>query len=104
MNANDVVLETGEIDWGDVGNADIPAEIDFNISLEDSGIKVEGSGLSGGIAKGEEALTLLDSPSHRDQFLDEIFEVGLIYCKIFVQKRAKLICSFDSIVCSWKHF
>lgn len=50
-------------------------EIDYNISLEDSGIKVESSGLAGGVAKNDQALTILDSPSYRDQFLDELFEV-----------------------------
>lgn len=77
LNAGDVTLETGDIDWGDIETIE-PAEIDYNISLEDSGIKVEGSGLAGGVAKGDEALSLLDSPSHRDQFLDEIFEVKIL--------------------------
>lgn len=65
--------EGGDIDWGEdpgAGN-----EIDFNISLEDSGIKVEGSGLAGGVAKSDQALTILDSPSYREQFLDELLEV-----------------------------
>lgn len=71
-NANDVTLDGGEIDWG---GHDESNEIDFNISLQDSGITVEGSGLAGGIAKNGEALTVLDSPSYREQFLDELFEV-----------------------------
>lgn len=75
MNAGDITLETGDIDWG-VNEA--LADIDYNGTFEDSGIKVESSGLAGGVARGEEALTLLDSPSHRDQFLDEIFEVKAV--------------------------
>lgn len=62
-----------DIDWG----ADPVAvnEIDYSISLEDSGIKVEGGGLAGGVAKNDQALTILDAPSYREQFLDELFEV-----------------------------
>lgn len=71
---NDVQLEVGDINWGedDNGAAD---EINFDVSLEDSGIKVESSGLDGGVARNDEALTILDAPSYRDQFLDEIFEL-----------------------------
>lgn len=69
----EVTLETGDIDWGiDEANAD---EIDFDISLKDSGITVESSGMEGGVAKNGEALTVLDSPIYREQFLDELFEV-----------------------------
>lgn len=72
---NEVQLEAGEIDWGDDEGAANAQQIDFDISLEDSGIKVESSGFAGGVARNEEALSLLDSPSHRDQFLDELFEL-----------------------------
>lgn len=72
--SENVTLEAGgDIDWGEDQAA--VNEIDFNISLEDSGIKVESSGLAGGVAKNEQALTILDSPSYREQFLDELFEV-----------------------------
>lgn len=70
----DVTLETGDIDWGiDEANAD---EMNFDISLKDSGITVESSGMEGGVAKNNEALTVLDSPIYREQFLDELFEVN----------------------------
>lgn len=69
----DVTLQTGDIDWGiDESNAD---EINFDISLKDSAITVESSGMEGGVARNSEALTVLDSPIHREQFLDELFEV-----------------------------
>lgn len=69
-----VVLDAGgDINWGDEPVA--ADDIDFDISLEDSGIKVESSGLAGGVAKNDQALTILDSPSYREQFLDELFEV-----------------------------
>lgn len=69
-------LVAGDIDWG--GNVEVAtdgAEIDFNISLEESGIVVESDGMSGGVAKGEEAFKILDSPQYRENFLDELFEV-----------------------------
>ena len=72
LGADDITLESGDIDWGDGGGV---AEIDFSISLEDSGIKVEESGLAGGVAKCDQALSVLDSPTYRDQFLDELFEL-----------------------------
>lgn len=66
----------GDIDWGDIQvEAHPEAEIDFEISLEESGIVVEGAGMSGGVAKNDEAFTVLDSPKYRDQFLDELYEL-----------------------------
>lgn len=77
-NGDGVSLETGDIDWGvDEPNAD---EISFEISLKDSGITVESSGMEGGIARNHEALTVLDNPNYREQFLDELFEV-IFYIK-----------------------
>lgn len=73
-DASDVTLETGDIDWG---NDEVSADINFDISLKDSGITVESSGMEGGLAKNNEALTVLDNPSHREQFLDELFEVNI---------------------------
>lgn len=73
-----MTLESGDIDWGDDGNADSAADkIDFDISLKESGIEVQSSGLAGGIAKNEEALLILDSPQYRERFIDELFEVSL---------------------------
>lgn len=63
--------DDGAIDWGDVGEP----EVIVDVSLEESGIVVADSGLDGGVARGEEAFTVLDNPFHRDQFIDEIFEV-----------------------------
>lgn len=74
-----ITLETGDIDWGLEENSAAPAvssgEIDFNIPLEEYGIVVEGMGMDGGIAKGDQAYTILDSPSYRAKFLDEIYEL-----------------------------
>ncbi|XP_049770734.1 CDK5 regulatory subunit-associated protein 3 [Schistocerca cancellata] len=72
------VDETGGIDWGNIDTAetvDNSEEIDFNISLEESGIVVEATGLEGGVARGNEALTVLDNPRLRNQFIDEVMEL-----------------------------
>lgn len=75
IDFGDVSLEEGEIDWGDV-NLDqiVEGEIDYNISLE-SGIVVEADGNDGGVATGKEALTILDNPSTRNDFIDQLFEL-----------------------------
>ncbi|XP_043464206.1 CDK5 regulatory subunit-associated protein 3 [Leptopilina heterotoma] len=65
----------GDIDWGDVNVEQIgEGEIDYNISLE-SGIVVEADGHDGGVATGKEALTVLDNPSTRNEFIDQLFEL-----------------------------
>jgi hypothetical protein len=50
-------------------------QIDFNISLEESGIVVQSSGAEGVVARGKEALTILDNPETRNTFIDELMEV-----------------------------
>ncbi|XP_067632869.1 CDK5RAP3 protein homolog [Eurosta solidaginis] len=72
----DVAGDNGEdIDWGIESPTNNAVEINFEIPIEEFGIVVESAGMDGGIAKGEQALTLLDSPSYRDRFLDEIYEL-----------------------------
>lgn len=73
---DDVNLEVGEIDWGaDISAAEDNQDIDFSISLEESGIVVEEAGMSGGVARDDEAFTILDSPQYRDAVLDELYEL-----------------------------
>lgn len=105
-SGEEVTLETGDIDWGadDEANA---AEIDFDISIKDSGITIESSGMEGGVAKNYEALSVLDSPNHREQFLDELFEVKFekIQRDFFsYQQLSKLMngCLLSLKCCSWK--
>jgi hypothetical protein len=50
-------------------------QIDFSISLEESGIVVERSGTEGGVARDMEALTLLDNVTTRNMFIDDLSEV-----------------------------
>lgn len=45
------------------------------ISLSESGIVVESDGVSGGAARGADALSVLDAPSTRAQFLQQLLEV-----------------------------
>lgn len=72
----EVNLEVGDIDWGDgTVTLDDNQNIDFSISLEESGIVVEDAGMSGGIAKDDEAFLILDSPQYRDVVLDELYEL-----------------------------
>lgn len=47
---------------------------------------VEDSGVSGGVAKGTDALTLLYNPKTRAQLIDELFEVRKTFCVIIVTK------------------
>ncbi|KAL4120307.1 hypothetical protein QTP88_013024 [Uroleucon formosanum] len=62
-----------EIDWGDLEN---PSEdIDYGISLEESGIEVENLQTDGNIARGNEALTLLDNFQTRNEFMNDILEL-----------------------------
>lgn len=72
----EVNLEVGDIDWGDGTVAvEDSQDIDFSISLEESGIVVEDAGMSGGVAKDDEAFLILDSPQYRDVVLDELYEL-----------------------------
>lgn len=77
LAGNEIALEAGEINWG--GDDDVAVvenqEIDFSISLEESGIVVEEAGMLGGVAKDDEAFTILDSPHYRDVVLDELYEL-----------------------------
>lgn len=66
-------MESGDIDWGDDENKN---DVDINsISLKGCEITVESSGLAGGVAKNDSALTIIDNPNYREQFLDELSEV-----------------------------
>lgn len=66
----------GDIDWGDEGaNQSSAEEIDYNVSLEESGIVVEAAGHEGGVATGSEAYTVLDNPTTRSEFINQLFEV-----------------------------
>lgn len=66
----------GDIDWGDEDTEQpVVAEIDYDISLEESGIVVEAAGHEGGVAAGSDAYTILDNPTTRSEFINQLFEV-----------------------------
>jgi len=66
----------GDIDLGDdVAERPTGEEIDYNISWEESGIVVEAAGQEGGMAMGTEAYTILDNPTLRSEFINQLFEV-----------------------------
>lgn len=79
IDFGDVKVEKGEIDWGNLNTDENEQagnqEIDFDISLEESGIIVEEAGIEGGVARGMDALTLLDNPRTRNQVIDELMEL-----------------------------
>ena len=85
-------LEVGEINWGDDTEVHDANEIDFNISLEGSGIVIESDGMSGGVAKNDEAYTLLDSLDYRDNLLDELYEL-----ESFLKLRLYELSSSDKV-------
>nr|CAG4634845.1 EOG090X07S9 [Alona affinis] len=75
---DDVELETGDIDWGqiDMLNDAHEAAIDFSttddVTLD---IVVQDAGVEGGVAKDNEALTLLDYHKTRNIFIDDLTEL-----------------------------
>lgn len=72
----DVELETGDIDWGQIDMLPDAHEavIDFSIT-DDTGIIIQEDGVEGGVAKDNEALTLLDYHKTRNSFIDDIIEL-----------------------------
>ncbi|KAL9922647.1 CDK5RAP3 protein homolog [Glossina fuscipes fuscipes] len=72
----ELVNEAVDIDWGgSESTAANAVEINFDIPIEEYGIVVEGAGMDGGIAKGDQAYTLLDSPTYSERFTDELCEL-----------------------------
>lgn len=82
FGTGDVELETGDIDWGQIDM--LPdaheATIDFS-TTEDAelGIVVQEAGVEGGVAKDNEALSLLDYHKTRNMFIDDLAEVFVNY-------------------------
>jgi hypothetical protein len=88
-------LETGDIDWGGVEVSDDNAgqAIDFsidNLELDTSAITLEEDGVEGGIARNEEALTVMENPEARNFFIDELMELeGFLSQRIDEKKNEK---------------
>lgn len=84
-------------------------EIDFNISLEESGIEVQGGGLEGGVATGNDALKLLDNPVTKTNFINDLLEVThtIPSCSCPNQQltsSAHLLCCYLKFNFSWNLF
>nr|SVE70480.1 EOG090X07S9 [Daphnia similis]SVE71735.1 EOG090X07S9 [Daphnia similis]SVE72364.1 EOG090X07S9 [Daphnia similis] len=78
FGSSDVELETGDIDWGQIDM--LPdaheATIDFSTTEEaELGIVVQEAGVEGGVAKDNEALTMLDYHKTRNMFIDDLAEL-----------------------------
>nr|CAG4646332.1 EOG090X07S9 [Macrothrix elegans] len=88
---DEVELETGDIDWGqiDMLNDAHEATIDFS-TVEDAelGIVVQEAGMAGGVAKDNEALTLLDYHKTRNMFVDDVVELESFLRQRLVEMRS----------------
>jgi len=77
-DADEIDFGGDEIDFGaqeiDFGEANVEADIDFE-NVDMTAISVEGGGLAGGVAKEEEALTILDNRRIRQLIIDELEEL-----------------------------
>lgn len=62
-----------EINW-DISEVN-DADIDYGISLEESGIEVEPAEQDISVARGVEAYTVLDNPKTRDEFISQLMEL-----------------------------
>ncbi|XP_065212865.1 CDK5 regulatory subunit-associated protein 3 [Planococcus citri] len=62
-----------EIDW-DISEVN-DTDIDYGISLEESGIEVETAEKETNVARGVEAYTVLDNPKTRDEFISQLMEL-----------------------------
>ncbi|XP_023013682.2 CDK5 regulatory subunit-associated protein 3 [Leptinotarsa decemlineata] len=74
------VSEEQDIDWGSSSNGEDGFEIvthaDLEVNLEESGIVVEKAGIDGGVARGEETLSILDNPKTQEQIINNLMELG----------------------------
>ncbi|CAH0546182.1 unnamed protein product [Brassicogethes aeneus] len=89
-NTIDFGTTEADIDWGTLNNDEgfeMVNHLDVDINLEESGIVVEKSGLDGGIARGDEALTILDNPKTREQIINNLMEI-LAFLKIRLYEMA----------------
>ncbi|KAG0723741.1 CDK5 regulatory subunit-associated protein 3 [Chionoecetes opilio] len=89
---------SGGIDWGALGGEGQPQEIDWGVGEVDEAavldIEVEDSGVSGGVARGDDARTLLLNPKTRTQFIDELHELAG-----FLSQRASELETEGTVFC-----
>ncbi|KAB7498810.1 CDK5 regulatory subunit-associated protein 3 [Armadillidium nasatum] len=97
FGSDEVQLETGEIDWGNFDAGVDTVDIDYGNEIDGvdmtSQIIVESSGVDGGVARGEEAFSLLFTESTRNQFLNELMELQGFLSQRIIELEAE-----DSII------
>lgn len=91
-------LETGDIDWGNLTTEDTGANIDWGIGESDGEIAtvdivLEDSGVEGGVARGDEALSILHNSKTRNQFINELMEL-----ECFLMQRCTELDSEGSVL------
>jgi hypothetical protein len=91
IDFGDSVTAAEDINWGDI-------DTNIEIEVEDGGISKETAVVQEvtseetGVARGADALTVLDNVDTRNTFLDELYEVGFDFlfnihlCHIFVYR------------------
>lgn len=83
--------ELGEIDYGDMEmvEGDSSDVIDFgDVDVSSLGIVVEEGGLAGGVARDEEALSILDNRRTRTLILDELEELAAFLTQRLAEKSS----------------
>nr|CAG4643277.1 EOG090X07S9 [Ilyocryptus agilis] len=79
FGSGEVELETGDIDWGQIDMLPDAHEATVDFSSADDAtvdIVVQSAGVEGGVAKDNEALTMLDYHKTRNMFVDDIMELN----------------------------
>ncbi|KAJ8959360.1 hypothetical protein NQ318_022046 [Aromia moschata] len=71
----EISTDDNAIDFGETAGGE-NQDIDWEVNLEESGIVVEKSGLDGGVATGDEALSLLDNPKTHEQIINNLVELS----------------------------
>ncbi|XP_060520928.1 CDK5 regulatory subunit-associated protein 3 [Cylas formicarius] len=88
------------IDWGSSNEEsfEIVSYDDVDINLQESGIEVEVSGLDGGIARGEDALSILDNPKTRDQVINNLIELeAFLKMRLYEMSNESDLLSFSQM-------
>jgi len=83
--------DLGEIDYGDMemGEGESSDAIDFwDVDVSSLGIVVEEGGLAGGVARDEEALSILDNRRTRTLILDELEELAAFLTQRLAEKSS----------------
>nr|CAG4641774.1 EOG090X07S9 [Eurycercus lamellatus] len=92
FGGDDVELETGDIDWGQIDMLPDAHEAVIDFTTTDDAtldIVVQEAGVEGGVAKDNEALTLLDYHKTRNMFVDDIMELEAFLRQRLMEMQSK---------------